>query len=47
MMHHSTELIEFYNIATDHKEIGTRNKPLEGFKISNINMFDVPWRYYV
>jgi hypothetical protein len=42
MMHHSKELIEFYNIATDYKEIGTRSKPLEGFKFSNINMFDVP-----
>jgi hypothetical protein len=38
MMHHSIELIEFYNIATDHKEIGTRSKPLEDFKISNKNV---------
>jgi hypothetical protein len=38
MMHHSIELTEFYNIAADHKEIGTRSKPLEGFKISNKNV---------
>jgi hypothetical protein len=37
MMHHSKGLIEFYNIATDHKEIGTRSKPPEGFKISKKN----------
>jgi hypothetical protein len=38
MMQHLKELIEFYNIATDHKEIGTRSKPLEGFIISNKNV---------